>query len=79
MGIILTWGYYLAMLLFIVSYIQKISLLLKNKDGLPAARSGITLPVAASAAVDILLFRRLFSRMPSFGWGNGFSTRVLCS
>jgi nitrate reductase gamma subunit len=61
MGIILTWGYYLIMLLFIVSYIQKISFLLKKKEGLPdAARSRITLPVAASAALDILLFRRLF-------------------
>ena len=60
MGIILTWGYYLVMLLFIVTYLQKISLLLRKKDELPAVRSGITLPVAASAAVDILLFRRLF-------------------
>ena len=60
MGIILTWGYYLVMLLFIASYIQKISLLLRKKDELPAVRSGITLPVAASAAADILLFRRLF-------------------
>jgi len=60
MGIILTWGYYLVMLLFIASYIQKISLLLKKKEGLSAVRSSITLPVAASAAVDILLFRRLF-------------------
>jgi len=60
MGIILTWGYYLVMLIFIVSYIQKISLLLRKKEEFTAARSGITLPVAASAAVDILLFRRLF-------------------
>ena len=60
MGVILTWGYYLTMFLFIVSYFQKISLLLRKREGLPAARSGITLPVAASAAVDILLLRRLF-------------------
>ena len=60
MGIILTWGYYLVMLLFIVSYVQKISLLLRKTEGLPDVRSGITLPVAASAAADILLFRRLF-------------------
>jgi len=61
MGVILTWAYYLTMLLFIVSYVQKISLLLRKREGLPAtARAGITLPVAASAAVDILLLRRLF-------------------
>jgi nitrate reductase gamma subunit len=48
------------MLFFIASYIQKISLLLRKKEGLPAAGSAITLPVAASAAVDIFLFRRLF-------------------
>jgi nitrate reductase gamma subunit len=60
MGIILTWGYYLVMLLFILSYIQKISLFLRKKEGLPSVRSSITLPVAASAAADILLFRRLF-------------------
>jgi len=60
MGIILTWGYYLVMLLFIVSYIQKISLLLRKKEGLPTVRSGITLSIAASTAVDILLLRRLF-------------------
>lgn len=62
MGIVLTWGYYLVMLLFIVSYIHKISLLLRKDEVLPAAaaRSGITLSVAASTAVDILLLRRLF-------------------
>jgi len=61
MGVILTWAYYLTMLLFIVSYVQKMSLLLRKREGLPAtARSAITLPVAASAAVDILLLRRLF-------------------
>ena len=61
MGVILTWGYYLTMLLFIVSYVRKISLLLRKREGLSAtARSGITLPVAASTAVDILLLRRLF-------------------
>jgi len=61
MGIILTSGYYLAVLLFIASYVQKIFLMTGKREGLfVAARSGITPPVLASTLVDILLLRRLF-------------------
>jgi nitrate reductase gamma subunit len=60
MGIVLAWGYYLVMLIFIASYIQKVSLLLGKKEGLPAVRSKLTPTVIASAAGDIILLRRLF-------------------
>ncbi len=69
MGSVLTWGSYLVMLIFIVSYIQKISLLLRKKEGLPTLRSDITLSVIASAAVDILLLRRLFFSNPFLWFG----------